>query len=104
MIGVRSIVNGRVGYYTKPSPDGYIPVFTGTLVKIPAATDIGSFEKVKSPALTRNIDQKESDAATDMRIERLERMPESSTLEVSILTRESYDFWKSKGLSEVVIA
>jgi Phage tail lysozyme len=104
VIWVRAIINGRVWYYTKPSPDGYIPVFTGTVVKIPQATDIWSFEKVKSPSLSRNIDQKESDAATDMRIERLERMPESSTIEVSILTRESYDFWKSKGLSEAAIA
>ncbi|GAB0175010.1 MAG: hypothetical protein HHAS10_08890 [Candidatus Altimarinota bacterium] len=104
VIGVRSIINGRVGYYTKPSPDGYIPVFTGSIVKIPQASEIGDFESKKNPLLVRNIDQKQSDDATDMRIERLERMPESSNVEISILMRESYDFWKSKGLSEEQIA
>ena len=103
-IGVRAIINGRVGYYTKPSPDGYIPVFTGTIVKIPSASDIGIFEWKKDPALKRNIDQKESNAATDMKIERLEHMPESSNIEVSTLMRESYDFWKSKWFSEEQIA
>ena len=104
VIGVRAIINGRVGYYTKPSPDGYIPVFTGTIVKIPSASDIGIFEWKKDPALKRNIDQKESNAATDMKIERLEHMPESSNIEISTLMRESYDFWESKWFSEEQIA
>lgn len=104
VIGVRSIINGRVGYYTKPSPDWYIPVFTWNIIKIPLASEIGDFESRKNPLLVRNISQKESDEANDARIERLERMPESSNVEISILMRESYDFWKSKGFSEEQIA
>lgn len=46
-IGVRSIVDNRVGYYTIPSRSGYIPVFTGDTVSIPTATEISNFEKQK---------------------------------------------------------
>ncbi len=95
-IWVRSIINWRVGYYTKPSPDGYIPVFTGTVVTIPVASKIWDFEKTKDSKLQKNTNQEESNKANDLYIEKLERIPESSNIEVSTLMRESYDFWKQK--------
>ncbi len=103
-IWIRSIVNGRVWYYTKPSPDGYIAVFTGNTITIPSASEISEFTKIKAPKLERNTSQEESDKAFDMRIERIERHPESSNIEYSTNMRESYDFWKSKWLSEEQIA
>lgn len=103
-IWVRTIINGRVGYYTKPSPDGYIPVFTGDVVAFPTASDISAFEKQKDANLQRNSNQEENDKANDIYIERLERAPESSNVEVSVLMRESYDFLKEKWLTEAQIA
>jgi len=73
-IGVRSIINNRVGYYTKPSADGYIPVFTGDVVSMPTVDEIRSFEEKKDTKLVRNSDQKASDEANDLYIERAERI------------------------------
>lgn len=103
-IGVRSIVNGRVGYYTKWAQDWYIPVYNWSLVTIPTASEIWEFEKSKDSKLSRNVDQKESDAMNDIFIERLEQTPESSNIEISTLMRESYNFLKDKGLTEEQIA
>ena len=103
-IWVRSIINWRVWYYTKPSPDGYIPVFTGTIVTIPSASMIWDFEKTKDNKLQRNMDQTESDKMNDLYIEKLEQIPEDSNVEVSILMRESYDFLKNKWLTDEQIA
>ncbi len=72
---MRSIINGRVGYYTKPSPDGYIPVFTGDIVTFPTTKEVSEFEKQKDTNLQRNSNQEESDKANDLYIERLERIP-----------------------------
>ncbi len=93
-VGRRSIVNGRVGYYTKPSPDWYIPVFTGTTVSIPSASKIGVFMTWKDAIPTQNTNQKESDSANDIYIERLEQLPETSNVELSVNMRIAFDFFK----------
>lgn len=98
-IGVRAIINWRVGYYTKPSPDGYIPVFTSDTVIFPTASDISVFEKQKDANLQRNSSQEESDKANDLYIEQLSRIPDHRWIELNIITKESYDFWKSKWFS-----
>ncbi len=103
-IGIRANINWRIWYYTKPSPDGYIAVFTGTTVSIPSATEIWDFEKNKPDKLTRNTNQEESNKMNDVYIERLEQVPETSNIEASTLMRESYDFLKNKGLSEEQIS
>ena len=98
-IGVRSIINNRVGYYTKPSADGYIPVFTGDTVSIPTVDEIRSFEEKKDAKLVRNSDQKASDEANDKYITLLESMKQSGSVEVNVNTHESYAFWISKGFT-----
>ncbi len=96
-IWVRSIVQNRVGYYTKPSADGYIPVFSGDIVTIPTASEISEFVNGKeAQGLKRNSDQWESDTANDIYIERISRIPNNRWIELNTLTRESYDFWKWK--------
>ncbi len=97
-IGVRSIVNNRVGYYTENSAKWYIPVFTGDTVRIPTATEIYNFEKQKDIWLNRNTDQKVSDSTNDIYITRLESSSIES-VEINANIKESYDFWKSKGFT-----
>lgn len=95
-IGMRAIINNRVGYYMDNNARGYIPVFTGDEVVIPMKHEIDSFNEVtKDRGLTKNTSQEDSDKANDAYISKLE----SSSLEaVEINTniQESYDFWKSK--------
>lgn len=97
-VGVRSIVNGRVGYYTKWAQDWYIPVYNWSLVTIPTASEIWDFEKSKDAKLSRNTDQKESDENNDAYINKLENTS-IEAIEINVNTRESYDFWKEKWLS-----
>ena len=99
-IGVRSIINNRVGYYTKSSADGYIPVFTGDTVSIPTVDEIRSFEEKKDAKLVRNSDQKASDEANDNYIEQMSRIPEHRGIDLNLNTRESFEFWKGKGFSK----
>lgn len=103
-IGVRTIMNNRVGYYESPSPKWYIPVFTGDTVTIPTKTEIETFtHKIQGTGLTKNIDQKATDEANDAYIEQLENQsPE--TVEINSIARESYDFWRSKNFPHHVAA
>ena len=67
---------------------------------MPTAGEIAEFEGKKEASLQKNSNQNESDNASDLYIERLERLqakPESG-IELNIVMRESYDFWINKGL------
>lgn len=95
-IWVRSIINGRVGYYTENSAKWYIPVFSGDTVTIPNASEIGNFSKeITSNGLVRNIESKDSDIANDSYIAKLEHTP-IEAVEINTNVQESYNFWKAK--------
>ncbi len=95
-IGVRSIVNNRVGYYTENTARWYIPVFTGDEITIPTTSEVQKFtDSTKESGLIKNTDQKDSDDTNDRYITKLE----SSTIEaveINTNVQESYNFWKSK--------
>lgn len=98
-IGMRSIVNNRVGYYIDNTPKWYIPVFTGDEVIIPTASAIKEFiEKTKESGLVKNTDQKDSDSANDAYIGKLEASS-AEIVEINTNVEESYNFWKSKGFT-----
>jgi hypothetical protein len=98
-IGVRSIVNNRVGYYIENNAKGYIPVYTGDLVTIPTHAEIERFKKDPvSQAIVQNTKQEDSDIANDAYIGRLESMS-IHAVEIDTNINESYTFWKSKGFT-----
>ncbi len=69
-IGIRSIINNRVGYYTQANPSWYIPIFTWDIVTLPTTSEIGAFEKQKDSSLRRNSNQNESNKANDLYLEK----------------------------------
>lgn len=98
-IGVRSIVNNRVGYYTGNSARWYIPVFNNDIVTLPRASEIQKFtEEIKESGIVKNTDQKASDDANDAYITKLEHTS-IEAVEINTNVQESYNFWKSKGFS-----
>lgn len=98
-IGVRSIINNRVGYYTENSARWYIPVFNGDQVTLPKASEIQKFtEETKQSGIVKNTDQQASDSANDAYITKLEHTS-IEAVEINANVQESYNFWKSKGFS-----
>ncbi len=98
-IGVRSIINNRVGYYTENSARWYIPVFNGDQVTLPKASEIQKFiEETKQSGIVKNTNQQASDIANDAYITKLEHTS-IEAVEINTKVQESYSFWKSKGLS-----
>lgn len=98
-IGIRSIVNNRVGYYIDNTPKWYIPIFTGDEVTIPTGSAIKEFtENTKERGLVKNTDQKDSDTANDAYIDKLESSS-AEIVEINVNVEESYNFWKSKGFT-----
>lgn len=95
-IGIRSIINNRVGYYTQANPSWYIPIFTWDIVTLPTTSEIGTFEKQKDSSLRRNSNQNESNKANDTYIQRMEWMIKSPSIELNTYIKESYDFWLQK--------
>lgn len=98
-IGMRSIINNRVGYYINNTARWYLPVFTGDIVSIPTAKEIQEFSKIaKDRKILKNRNQADSNTANNAYIWKLE----SSSLEnveINVNIQESYNFWKSKGFS-----
>jgi hypothetical protein len=98
-IGIRSIVNNRVGYYIENNTKGYIPVYTGDLVIMPTHSEIEEFKKdPRSQSILQNTKQEDSDTANDAYIGRLESMS-IHAVEINTNINESYTFWKSKGFT-----
>lgn len=97
-IWIRSAIDGREGYYFKPERSWYLPVFTGSVVTVPTASEISVFEKTKDTKLVPTPDQKTSDERNDAYISYLENTPRE-TLETDSIVQESYDFWISKWLT-----
>lgn len=97
-IWIRSIVNWRVGYYTSATSTGYIPVFTGSIVRIPTQNEVLEFENKKDQDLKRNDSQEESDNANDKYINRVENTHIES-IEINTNTNESYNFWIASGFT-----
>lgn len=95
-IGVRSIVNNRVGYYTENNAKWYIPVFTGDEVSIPTISEVQKFiDNTKESGLIKNSEQKDSDTANDAYVTNLESTT-IEAVEVNANVQESYNFWKTK--------
>lgn len=100
VVWVRSIIQNRVWYYTKNSASGYLAIYSWDQIEIPTASEVSKFEEgVKSEQIVKNTTQQDSDTANDIYAERLESMRSISTVEINYNTQESYDFWKSKGLT-----
>lgn len=100
VIGIRANIGNRVGYYTKASPDGYIPVFSWYMVTIPNQEDAKKkFEQQGGEKPEMSTDLRAEDQANDLYIEKMEQLPETSNVELNTLMRESYDFWVAKGMS-----
>ena len=98
-IGVRSIVNNRVWYYTENSARWYIPVFNGDIVTLPKSSEVQKFtEDTKQSGIVKNTDQQASDIANDAYITKLEHTS-IEAVEINANVQESYSFWKSKGFS-----
>ena len=61
------VVNGRVGYYTHPRPDGYLAVFTGDTVKIPTEEQKQEFQSKNTTRTPSDSDEKEATANREYR-------------------------------------